>query len=63
MDKRIKIQMNNKRSVSGILKGYDAFMNLVLDDAIEETSQVKPSIGLVVVRGNSIQIVECLDRI
>ena len=33
MDKLLTIKVNGDRRVSGILRGYDQFMNLVLDDA------------------------------
>ena len=39
-------------------------MNLVLDDAIEEVSaSVKNEIGQIVIRGNGIIQMECLDAI
>ena len=63
VDKRIRIQLNANRKVSGVLRGYDAFMNLVLDEAIEESAATKPDIGMVVIRGNSIQMVEALERL
>lgn len=34
MDKKIDIRLNGKRHVAGIVKGYDAFMNIVLDNAV-----------------------------
>jgi small nuclear ribonucleoprotein G len=46
-----------------VLRGYDAFMNLVLDEAIEESAATKPDIGMIVIRGNSIQMVEALERL
>lgn len=49
MDKTLSIQLNGNRKVSGILRGYDQFMNLVIDNAIEEVSpQEKNNIGMVV---------------
>lgn len=36
MDKRLYIELNGKRTVTGVLRGYDPFMNIVLDDAAEE---------------------------
>lgn len=50
--------------MTGVLRGFDPFMNLVLDEAVEEVSaQQKHNIGMVVIRGNSIVIMEALDRI
>ncbi|POS86094.1 hypothetical protein EPUL_004439 [Erysiphe pulchra] len=35
MDKKISVKMSGGREVVGVLKGYDALMNLVLDDVEE----------------------------
>ena len=35
MDLMINLHLNGDRHVRGILKGYDPFMNIVLDEAIE----------------------------
>ena len=41
--------------MSGTLRGYDQFMNIVLGDAVEETvGSENNRIGMVVIRGNSI---------
>ncbi|KAF9580871.1 hypothetical protein BGW38_002305 [Lunasporangiospora selenospora] len=64
MDKRVFIQLNGNRKVTGVLRGFDPFMNLVLDEAVEETDPLaKTSIGMVVLRGNSVIVLEALDRI
>jgi small nuclear ribonucleoprotein G len=43
------VKLNAGRKVSGILRGYDLFMNLVLDEAIEHVSATeKTPIGMVV---------------
>lgn len=34
--------------VTGVLRGFDQFMNIVLDETIDEVSQDKNDIGLVV---------------
>ena len=47
MDKRLFIHLQGGRKVSGVLRGYDLFLNLVIDDAVEETAQKHP-IGTVV---------------
>lgn len=49
MDKRLLLQLNGNRRVTGVLRGYDPFMNIVLDDAVEEVSATeKNHIGMVV---------------
>ncbi len=37
MDLRVDLRLNGERRIAGILKGYDQFMNIVLDEAIEIT--------------------------
>jgi small nuclear ribonucleoprotein G len=36
MDKRLFINLQGSRKVSGVLRGFDIFLNLVLDEAKEE---------------------------
>ncbi len=50
--------------MEGILRGFDPFMNLVLDETTEfcKTGE-KKQIGMVVVRGNSVVMLEAKDRI
>ena len=45
----ISVQVNGHRKVIGVLRGFDPFMNLVIDEAIEETkSGEQHNIGMVV---------------
>ena len=60
-DKRLKLSLNGNRKVVGQLRGYDAFLNVVLEDAVVESSN--ESIGTIVIRGNSIIQFESVDRI
>lgn len=49
MDKKIAIKLNAGRSVIGVLRGYDPFMNLVMDETVEECKDgQRLSIGMVV---------------
>ncbi|KAI5242018.1 hypothetical protein E4T47_03397 [Aureobasidium subglaciale] len=36
LDRRLFVQLNGSRKVIGVLRGYDVFLNIVLDDAVEE---------------------------
>ena len=58
------VRLNGARTVSGILRGFDPFMNLVVDEAQEVTkSGENVDIGMIVVRGNAVVLLESLDRI
>lgn len=49
MDKRVSVKLNGKRRVTGVLRGYDQFMNLVLDETMEEVSaEERNPLGIVV---------------
>lgn len=55
MDARVVLVLNAGRRVAGTLRGYDPFMNVVLDDA-EDGAGAR--LGQVMVRGNSILSLE-----
>ncbi|KAJ8025465.1 Small nuclear ribonucleoprotein G [Holothuria leucospilota] len=64
MDKKLLLKLNGKRQITGVLRGFDPFMNLVIDEAVEDTrTGEKNEIGMVVVRGNSIILLEALERV
>ena len=43
------VKLNGGRTVTGILRGFDPYMNIVMDDTIEERSSTqKYKIGMVV---------------
>lgn len=44
----MSLQLNKGRKVTGVLRGYDQFMNIVLDGAIEEIGSTTNNIGMVV---------------
>lgn len=69
MDLRVDLRLNAGRHVAGVLKGYDQFLNIVLDNAIEikdgkngEGSE-KRELGTIVIRGNSVVMWENLDKV
>ncbi|KAL0480843.1 small nuclear ribonucleoprotein G [Acrasis kona] len=59
MEKRLTVKLSGNRRVTGVLRGYDQFMNLTIENAVED--ETKESLGMVVIRGNSIEMMECLD--
>ncbi|KAF2468220.1 LSM-domain-containing protein [Lindgomyces ingoldianus] len=64
LEKRILVQLNGSRKVMGVLRGYDVYLNIVLDDAIEERGPTqRDRLGMVVIRGNAVVMLEALDRI
>ena len=72
MDLRVDLRINGERRIAGILKGYDQFMNIVLDEAIEITQRkdannkkedVKRLLGTLVIRGSSIVLWENIDKV
>mmetsp|Transcript_5056 Transcript_5056/g.5901 ORF Transcript_5056/g.5901 Transcript_5056/m.5901 type:complete len:92 (+) Transcript_5056:134-409(+) len=77
MDKKLRLTLNGNRKVVGTLRGFDAFLNVVLEEAIDEHHQSSggggggensddPSsnyLGQIVIRGNSIVQFETLERL
>lgn len=65
LEKKIRVKFSGGREVSGVLKGYDPLLNLVLDSTVEfmrETDDNKISaetraLGLVVCRGTSVILI------
>ena len=63
MDKRVHLKINGNRAVEGILRGFDPFMNLVLDETIEFTKAGKRNaIGMTVIRGNSVVMLDTKEK-
>ncbi|KAM0692662.1 hypothetical protein Q7P36_007217 [Cladosporium allicinum] len=64
LDKRVEVQLNGSRKVMGTLRGYDVFLNIVLDEATESRpNNEKVRLGMCVIRGNAVVMLEALDRI
>ncbi|CAN4096099.1 unnamed protein product [Withania somnifera] len=63
MDKQLQIKLNANRLVMGTLRGFDQFMNLVIDNTVEVNGNEKNEIGMVVIRGNSVVTIEALEPV
>ncbi|KAK7378808.1 hypothetical protein VNO80_04256 [Phaseolus coccineus] len=63
MDKKLQIKLNANRMIVGTLRGFDQFMNLVVDNTVEVNGNEKTDIGMVVIRGNSVVTVEALEPV
>ncbi|GFE55035.1 small nuclear ribonucleoprotein [Babesia ovis] len=63
MEKRLDVHLNGSRHVVGVLRGYDTFMNIVLDNALQIEGEEQIKLGMIVIRGNSIVYWECLDKV
>nr|CCH47178.1 similar to small nuclear ribonucleoprotein G-like [Lupinus angustifolius] len=57
------IKLNANRMIVGTLRGFDQFMNLVVDNTVEVNGNEKTDIGMVVIRGNSVVTVEALEPV
>jgi small nuclear ribonucleoprotein G len=55
------VKLNANRHVTGVLRGFDQFLNIVLDGTVDEKSNQE--IGMVVVRGASIVTIEALESV
>ncbi|EEB06542.1 U6 snRNP-associated protein Lsm7 [Schizosaccharomyces japonicus yFS275] len=68
-DQRIQAKLTGGRQISGVLKGYDQLMNLVLDDVEENLRDPEDGrvldetrkLGLVVVRGTTLVLLAPMD--
>lgn len=72
MDLRVDLRLNADRRIAGIMKGYDQYMNIVLDEAIEiakpgangkNAAEQNRDLGMIVIRGASVQLWENLDKV
>ncbi|KAG5123706.1 hypothetical protein JHK82_030443 [Glycine max] len=59
----LAVKLNGNRMIVGTLRGFDQFMNLVVDNTVEVNGNEKNDIGMVVIRGNSVVTVEALEPV
>uniref|UniRef100_A0AC35TP45 Small nuclear ribonucleoprotein G n=1 Tax=Rhabditophanes sp. KR3021 TaxID=114890 RepID=A0AC35TP45_9BILA len=64
MNKFLDVKLSGNRHVSGTLRGFDPFLNIVIENATEHLKNGETKeIGLIVLRGNSVVIMEPRERI
>ncbi|XP_036352846.2 small nuclear ribonucleoprotein G-like [Ochotona princeps] len=64
MDQKLSLKLNDSRHAHGILRGFDPFMNLEIDECTEmANSGQRNNTGTVVIRGNSIIMLEALQPV
>jgi len=64
VNERIRVKFTGGREVTGILKGYDQLLNLVLDEVeedLQESESPTRALGLVVLRGPTITLLSPVD--
>lgn len=62
MGRRVAVRLNAGRAISGRLVGYDPFMNLTIEEAVDDTPGAGGApLGLMIVRGASIVQLEALE--
>jgi U6 snRNA-associated Sm-like protein LSm7 len=61
MDKEITIKFIGGRQVTGILKGFDGLLNIVLDGGKEIQAEKERNVGLLVCRGPTIMLISPKD--
>ena len=54
LNKRISLLLKDNRVLEGKLVGYDDYMNMVLADTDEITSDLNRKLGTVILRGNNV---------
>jgi len=61
LNKEVVVKFQGGREVTGVLRGYDQLVNLVLEDAVEsfgeDTTKTLRKLGKVVCRGNLVSVV------
>ena len=46
MDKKLRLKLNGNRGVVGVLRGFDQFLNLVLDECVDDSTSDKEPLGM-----------------
>ncbi len=54
ISKKVSLLLKDNRRLTGVLAGYDDYMNMVLNDVEEESDESRRKLGTVIIRGSTI---------
>lgn len=58
LGKTVLVKLKGGRSIRGVLRGYDAHLNLLLEDAIDVTDDSDTNeLGTIVIRGDNVILI------
>uniref|UniRef100_A0A673SQJ0 Small nuclear ribonucleoprotein G n=1 Tax=Suricata suricatta TaxID=37032 RepID=A0A673SQJ0_SURSU len=63
MDNKLSLKLNDGRHVQGILREFDPFMNIVIDECVEMAASGQQNNTGMVIRRNSIIMLEALEQV
>ena len=58
MNKKMSLLLKDGRVLEGILKGFDEYMNMVLEDTMETKDGMVKKMGKVILRGNNVVTIQ-----
>uniref|UniRef100_A0A804NZ51 Sm domain-containing protein n=1 Tax=Zea mays TaxID=4577 RepID=A0A804NZ51_MAIZE len=58
-----EVKLNANRLVIGTLRGFDQFMNLVINNTVDVSGNYNTHNGMVFIRGNRVVMIEALELI
>ena len=54
LNQTMRLTLKDGRVIEGQLVGYDQYMNVVLEDALERAPEAAKKLGTIVLRGNNL---------
>ncbi|MCD6110445.1 MAG: RNA-binding protein [Thermoplasmata archaeon] len=54
LEKKVTVVLKDSRILEGVLKGFDEYMNMVLQDAKEMKGDEERLLGTLILRGNNV---------
>lgn len=63
LDKRVTVVLKDTRILEGVLKGFDEYMNMVLQEAKEVKGEEERLLGTLILRGNNVVSIYPSDAI